>query len=337
MTGFTFHGGRLAEAKGYFGAGDAPWIDLSTGINPHGWPGAGTLAVDWQALPEVGALNDLEAAAAAFFGTDPAHVCAVPGTEMALRMLGDVLPGPAIHAWPSYRTHGDMIAGSRAVLLTDLEAEKATVILANPNNPDGRIIPPATLLDWLEARSIDGGGNGSASWLVVDEAFADVSPEISLAAFVNDARRLIVFRSFGKFFGLAGVRLGFVLGPREVIAQYRRRLGSWPLSAAALAVGTAAYRDAEWISATRTGLREQAAALDAVLAKRGFRAMGACPLFRLIAVDDAAALFERLARASILTRPFDYNPRWLRIGLPANGEGLDRLGRALAHDGGADG
>ncbi|RXR30797.1 threonine-phosphate decarboxylase [Sphingobium fluviale] len=334
MTGFAFHGGKLAEAMARFGVGDAPWIDLSTGINPHGWPAAGTLAVDWQALPEAGALNDLEAAAAAFFGTDPAHVCAVPGTEIGLRMLGDVLPGPAVHAWPSYRTHGDMIAGSRAVPPTDLDREQAsTVILANPNNPDGRIIPPATLLDQLEARYVDGG----VSWLVVDEAFADVSPEISLAPFVNDARRLIVFRSFGKFFGLAGVRLGFVLGPREVIAQYRRRLGSWPLSAAALAIGTAAYRDTAWISATRIGLREQAAALDTVLARRGFRAMGACPLFRLIEVDDAAALFERLAKAAILTRPFDYDPRWLRLGLPAGGEGLDRLDRALAEHGGADG
>lgn len=243
MNRFTFHGGRLADAMARFGTGDAPWIDLSTGINPHGWPGADHLAVDWQALPDAGALNDLEAAAAAFFGADPAHVCAVPGTEIGLRMLGDILPGPAVHAQASYRTHGEMIRESRTVSLTDLELEQAaTIILANPNNPDGRITPPAALLGWLEAR------RGGAGWLVVDEAFADVSPEISLCAHVHDARRLTVFRSFGKFFGLAGVRLGFVLGPRELIAQYRRRLDSWPLSAAALAIGTAAYRDADWIA-----------------------------------------------------------------------------------------
>lgn len=329
MNGFTFHGGRLAEAMAHFGAGDDQWIDLSTGINPHGWPGASHVAVDWRALPDAGALADLEAAAAAFFGADPAHVCAVPGTEIALRMLGDIVPGPAIHAWPSYRTHGDMIAGSLAVSLADQVREQAsTIILANPNNPDGRITPPATLLGWLEARS--GKGIGGAGWLVVDEAFADATPEISIAGEVDDARRLIVFRSFGKFFGLAGVRLGFVLGPREVIAQYRRRLGSWPLSAAALAIGTAAYADVGWISGMRTGLVEQAAALDAVLARHGFRVIGDCPLFRLIEVDDAAALFERLARASILTRPFDYNPRWLRLGLPSSEEGLHRLDKALA-------
>lgn len=325
MTGFSFHGGRLADAKAHFGMGDAPWIDLSTGINPHGWPGAGDLAMDWQALPDPGALDDLEAAAAACFGTDRAHVCAVPGTEIGLRMLGDILPGPAIHAQPSYRTHGEMLPHSRPVALSDQTgAEEATIVLANPNNPDGRITPAAALLGWLEARQ------GSASWLVVDEAFVDATPEISLAAHVHDEQQLIVFRSFGKFFGLAGVRLGFVLGPRAVIAQYRHRLGSWPLSAAALAIGTAAYRDADWIGTMRIALREQASALDAVLARRGFKAIGDCPLFRLIETADAAALFERLARHAILTRPFDYDPCWLRLGLPANREALDRLDRALA-------
>ena len=327
MNGFTFHGGRLREAMALFGAGDAPWIDLSTGINPRGWSGADGLSIDWQALPDTGALADLEAAAAACFGTDPAHVCAVPGTEIGLRMLGDLLPGPTIHAQPSYRTHGDMIPGSRPMAWGDLTgAEEASIILANPNNPDGRITPPATLLGWLMARR----GSGNASWLVVDEAFADADPQRSLAPHVDDSRRLIVFRSFGKFFGLAGVRLGFVLGPCAVIAQYRRRLGSWPLSASALAIGTAAYRDAAWIAATRISLRQAAEALDAVLARRGFQAIGACPLFRLIEAADAGAVFDRLARRAILTRPFDYAPRWLRLGLPADRAALDRLDEALA-------
>lgn len=327
MNGFTFHGGRLGEAMALFGTGDEPWIDLSTGINPRGWPGAEGLSIDWRTLPDAGALADLEAAAAACFGTDPTHVCAVPGTEIGLRMLGDLLPGPAIHAQPSYGTHGDMIPGSRPMAWDDLTgAEQANIVLANPNNPDGRIVPPATLLGWLAARQ----GSGDASWLVLDEAFADADPQSSLAAQVDDARRLIVFRSFGKFFGLAGVRLGFVLGPRALIAQYRRRLGSWPLSAPALAIGTAAYRDAGWIAATRISLREAADALDAVLARRGFQASGGCPLFRLIEVADAGALFGCLARRAILTRPFTYAPHWLRLGLPADRAALDRLDEALA-------
>jgi cobalamin biosynthetic protein CobC len=327
MNGFTYHGGRLADAKAHFGNADTPWIDLSTGINPHGWPGAGDLSIDWHALPDVRALEELEAAAAAYLATDRAHVCAVPGTEIGLRLLGDILPGPAAYAESSYRTYGEIFRQGRPVRSADVAAvDDATVILANPNNPDGRLMPPASLLGQLERL------RESSHWLVIDEAFADANPGISLADRVNDARPLVIFRSFGKFFGLAGVRLGFVLGPRSLIARYREKLGSWPVSAAALAIGSAAYRDMGWIASMRRTLYEDAGALDAVLAKRGFEAVGACPLFRLIETDDATALFERLARRAILTRPFDYNPRWLRIGLPADREGLARLDEALRDD-----
>ena len=319
---WTWHGGGVAAARAHFGGQD--WLDLSTGINPYSWPGASSVEADWRRLPEEDDLRTLEAAAAAHFGADPDHVCALPGTEIGLRLIGDLLPGPARHLIPSYRTHGEVMEGGMPVARAHLaDADGATLILANPNNPDGRLLTRATLLDLLDRR-------GATGWLVVDEAFADCHPAHSLTAEVAEDRRLLIFRSFGKFFGLAGVRLGFVMGPRALIAQYRRRLGSWPLSAAALAIGTAAYRDADWCASMRICLREQAEALDAVLARRGFKAMGACPLFRLIEAADAAALFERLARQAILTRPFDYAPRWLRLGLPANREVLDRLDRALA-------
>ena len=147
---------------------------------------------------------------------------------------------------------------------------------------------------------------------------------------MQEHRRLIVLRSFGKFFGLAGVRLGFVLAPPPIIAAYRQVLGDWPLSVAALAIGAGAYADEAWIAATRLALPARAAALDAMLRDHGFRAWGACPLFRLIETDDAGALFERLARRAILTRPFAYHSRWLRLGLSADERAMARLDRALA-------
>jgi cobalamin biosynthetic protein CobC len=323
LSYWTFHGGRLSEARAVYGDGEAPWLDLSTGINPNPWPGA-AVAIDWRALPDMHALADLEAAAAACFGVDPAHLCALPGTEIGLRMLGDILRGPAAHVAPSYRTHAEIFPDSRAMLAEDLSAALgSSVILANPNNPDGRLLPPESLIERLDRMS------RSPNWLVIDEAFADAVPEASLAVQVRDEQRLIIFRSFGKFFGLAGVRLGFVLGPRPLIARFRAKLGSWPVSAAAIAIGAAAYRDTGWIAAMRQALQEKAAALDAVLLGGGFVPIGACPLFRLIETDSAALLFERLARRAILTRPFDHDPRWLRIGLPANHDDLARLERAL--------
>ena len=317
MNPWTHHGGQLERAREAFGSGDAPWIDLSTGINPRQWPGVAQIAIDWSRLPDTGALTALEITAARYFGADPACVLAVPGSEIGLRLLGGYLPRPVRYCRPSYGTHGEIDPDGVAVDGADPAA--GTLILANPNNPDGKIAPAAALRAQM-----------AAGWLVIDEAFADTDPRHSLAGTVGEATPLIVLRSFGKFFGLAGVRLGFVIAPPELIAMLRRHLGSWPVSAAAIAIGTAAYADSAWIEAERSRLAADAAALDQLLRTHGYTPIGACPLFRLIETADAQTLFERLARRSILTRPFDYDPRWLRIGLPADADALGRLDSALA-------
>ncbi|WP_257547538.1 aminotransferase class I/II-fold pyridoxal phosphate-dependent enzyme [Sphingopyxis sp. DBS4] len=317
---WTWHGGALEAAKRHFGTGDAPWLDLSTGINPHPWPGADTIAIDWRRLPEREALADLEAAAAAHFGVKARHVCAIPGSEVGLRLAGRIIGGAARHVAPAYRTHGEIFSGSAPIDRAEAPTCKGTMLLANPNNPDGSIIDIAMLDAMLAQR--DG-------WLLIDEAFADCAPVTSIAHRISDDRRLLVFRSFGKFFGLAGVRLGFVLGPPLFLDELRTLLGAWPVSAAALAIGNAAYRDRDWIAAMREQLTREAAALDALLTRRNLSVIGDCPLFRLVEADDAGALFERLARAAILTRPFADQPRWLRLGLPGSAAALARLDAAL--------
>lgn len=314
---WRWHGGGIEAARAHFGDSDQPWLDLSTGINPTPWPGAGQIAIDWQRLPEERDLRDLEAAAAAHFDCDPAHVCALPGTEIGLRLIGELIPGPARFAAPSYRTHGDMFGGAKPGALDDAD-RGGTLILANPNNPTGHVTIRHKLLDWPD-------------WLIVDEAFADCDQTHSVAGDVADDRRLVVFRSFGKFFGLAGLRLGFVLAPRPIIAGFRALMGAWPVSAAAIAIGAAAYRDKAWIDAARRKLSHDAKALDVVLAKHGHQPKGECPLFRLIQTTEVSHLFNNLAHESILTRPFDYAPDWLRLGLPGTPAALDRLDRALSH------
>lgn len=318
---WTRHGGGLEAARRHFGAGD--WIDLSTGINPHPWPRAANMAFDWQRLPEPEALAQLEAVAASFFGVDARHVCAVPGSEIGLRLTGALVGGPARHVAPSYRTHGEMVADNMPIVREAARRHGGTLILANPNNPDGHRVGTDAMRALLDAR-------GPNEWLLVDEAFADVDPGASVATLVNDDARLVVFRSFGKFFGLAGVRLGFVIAPQSIITALRERLGAWPLSAAAIAIAAAAYADRDWVAATRARLPADAAALDTLLAHQGYRPTGECPLFRLIEVDDAQALFERLAQRAILTRPFADQPHWLRIGLPADAGARARLEAALA-------
>jgi cobalamin biosynthesis protein CobC len=234
------------------------------------------------------------------------------------RLLGVLgCPGPVRYVLPAYRSH--RLPGARPIPIDGLEEEAragGTILLANPNNPDGRLLAPERLL--AAARML--GERGGL--LVVDEAFADAVPGASVLPALRD-EPVLVLRSFGKFFGLAGVRLGYACGAGA--ERLRGVLGSWPVSATALAWGAAAYADAPWIAAEPARLLAQAAALDGVLREAGLEPVGACPLFRLVRADGAA-LFGRLAEAGILTRPFAEAPRWLRLGLTAE---LDRLRAAL--------
>jgi len=324
MSAWTFHGGRLREAQAVYGQPIEAWLDLSTGINPHPWPHVG-VPINWARLPDEVALGELESSAAQYFGVKPANLCAVPGTEVGLRLLGGLLPARPAYISPGYRTYATMTKGVATPVESLMTLKGSSIILANPNNPDGRII------EYEEMRKLLRRLSRGQHWLIVDEAFVDVEPGLSVAGLVGEARSLVVLRSFGKFFGLAGVRLGFVLGKSALIDKVRHRLGNWPVSAAALAIGSAAYRDAGWIEAMRTTLWDEAEALDKLLKSYGFAVSGECPLFRLIDAQDAMALFRQLAHHAILTRPFRYNPRWLRIGLPGTAAAFDRLDRALAN------
>jgi cobalamin biosynthetic protein CobC len=323
-TPLMVHGGRIDLAAARFPHAPQPWIDLSTGINPQPWDARG-VAIPWGPLPDPSALADLEAVARAAFGMTHGAVAALPGTEIGLRLLRDIgLPAPAQYPVPSYATHAAALADAQPC--PDVhDVTHGTLLMANPNNPDGRVVPPEALL--RTARRLRAAGG----WLVVDEAFADVDPAVSILPHLGEDDPVLVFRSFGKFFGLAGLRLGFVCGPDAMVARFRARLGSWPVSAAAIAIGAAAYRDAAWIAATRSGLAASAARLDALLVSHGFDPRGDCPLFRLVEDDAAPALFGRLAAAGLLTRPFDYDPRWLRLGLPGDEPAWARLAEVLRH------
>ncbi|TYC87008.1 aminotransferase class I/II-fold pyridoxal phosphate-dependent enzyme [Novosphingobium sp. BW1] len=319
MSAFVAHGGRLSAACARYGGMADDWLDLSTGINPVPWPGAETYVPDWRALPDPAALARLEAVAASHFEADPASCAAVPGSESGLRALGEVLRQFPLARGPlTYSTYAKAF-GSAAN-----GAPGPTVsVLTNPNNPDGTLQTRTEVLAALDRQEAEGG------WLIVDEAFADAHMGVSVAGEVREGRRLVVTRSFGKFFGLAGLRLGFVLAPPAILDALRRLHGDWPLSSAAIDLGLAAYADTDWIAQAGQKLPRCAQALDTLLARHGLTAQGASPLFRLVRTDRAASLFETLAQAHILTRPFEGHPQLLRFGLPGSDHALARLEVAL--------
>lgn len=313
------HGGRLDDAMRLFPAAPLPWIDLSTGINPRPWRPRAPIAHDPAPLPSRESLAALEVAAAGYFGVDPVRVAAVPGSEIALRLLGAIgLPRPIVALRPGYGTHAE-VADEVGTLGHGI-GKGGTLLLANPNNPDGRLIEPARLR----------GLAGADGWLVVDEAFVDVVPDHSILRGLDEAAPVIVLRSFGKFFGLAGVRLGFVVAPPAIVARVRALLGDWPVSAEAIACGQAAYADRDWIAAARGALTESAARLDTLLARHGLPVAGGTALFRLVEHSEARAVFARLAETGILTRPFADRADWLRFGLPPDDAAFARLDHALA-------
>lgn len=324
MADFHVHGGRLDAARRAYPHAPGPWIDLSTGLNPNPWPVPPGLSPDLASLPDVQALASLEEAAAAAFGIAPDRVAALPGVEIGLRLLATIdLPPPLRRVAPAYGSHADALPASSAIgagAVADVDG--GTLLLANPNNPDGTVYPAETLL--AVARRMRRAG-----WLIIDEAFADGDPQVSVLPHLRPEDRVLVFRSFGKFYGLGGVRLGFACGHPALVDRLRDRIGSWPVSALAIAIGRAAYRDAEWAHAARADLRARASRLDELLSGHGMIAGGGCSLFRLVTGVDAAALFDRLARAGILTRPFADHADWLRFGLPRDDAAFDRLDRAL--------
>lgn len=331
---FAHHGGRLGVARSMFPGVPQPWLDLSTGINPRAYPAPRASQRARNRLPEPTELARLEALAAAAFGVDdPARVVATSGTECALRLLPQIVNlKSAVVVGPTYASHAD--AWTRFGALTQTidrdgtreHAQRAVCLtIVNPNNPDGHVVARTQLLALHDSLSRHGG------MLIVDEAFADVMPEVSVAAEAGTAAaaRLILLRSFGKFFGLAGLRLGFIVAAPPIAAALRGLVGEWPVSSDALAAGLAAYADRRWADRERATLQKSAQRLDRLLALSGFELAGGTSLFRLAHAADARERFTRLLAAGILVRPFDYDPGLLRFGLPRGRDQWRRLAAAL--------
>jgi cobalamin biosynthetic protein CobC len=323
------HGGDLGAARRRFPGAPEPFIDLSTGINPYPYPVRRLAADVFARLPSRADVQRLARAAAHAYGAPSEdHIVPMPGTQIALPMVARLVPpGRALVLAPGYAEHARAaaLAGHQVEAASRLDEGGAAtlVIIANPNNPDGRLFARNDLLGLAaELRRRRG-------LLVVDEAFMDVRPPgLSLAPDVDGAN-IIVLRSFGKFFGLAGVRLGFALAPPPLARKIAATLGPWAVSGPALAVGVNALADTAWIERTRARLDTSAQRLDAILADLALPLVGGTSLFRLVQTPAANALFQHLGEAGIWVRAFAENPKWLRLGLPGNEAAWKRLKAAL--------
>lgn len=306
------HGGGLDDAIQRFGGLRDDWVDLSTGINPNPYPLPKLPETDWTALPDHGAFEQLTAAARQFWNIpEGADILPAPGASALIARIPALAPpGKVQIIRPTYNEHAAAFRSQGWDVSANGPADARVIV--HPNNPDGRL--------W-QADDVD------APLTVIDESFCDVTPQASLVH-LAETPGVVVLKSFGKFWGLAGLRLGFAIGQPEVIARLNDMTGPWAVSGPALRIGTQALSDQSWARTTRARLSADAARLDQLISAKGARLVGGVSLFRLYDVDNAARWQEKLARAQIWSRNFPYSQTYLRLGLPP-AEAWNRLETAL--------
>jgi cobalamin biosynthesis protein CobC len=321
------HGGDLGGLRKAFPDAPEPWLDLSTGINPVPYPVPPVEASAWTRLPEAAEVLALRAAAAAAYGApDAAHIVPAPGTQILIETLPRlVAPTRVAVLGPTYAEHAAAWAraGHAVAEIASLDAlgDARVAVIVDPNNPDGRTFPLA------ERHALAGALEARGGLLVADEAFADLEPVESLCPQVRPG--LVVLRSFGKTYGLAGLRLGFAVADPGTAARIGAALGPWAVSGPALAVGQAALSDAGWREEAAGARAADAARLDRMIARAGGRIVGGTCLFRTADFPDGPGLYRRLAAAGIAVRRFAERPERLRFGLPAGKAAWCRLSRVL--------
>ena len=294
------HGGGLDAAIAAYGGTRTDWLDLSTGINPVPYPMPQLPSDAWTALPDEAAFARLYALARGFWNVpDEAHIIGATGASAIIAALPRVIPqGEVCIPGPTYNEHGAAFAASGWRLGHD---PSHALVAVHPNNPDGHI--------WKVS-------DFNTAYTVIDESFSDGMPAQSL---VHLASRpgTIILKSFGKFWGLAGLRLGFAVGDPAIIAKLTDLLGPWQISGPALSIGAEALSDPAWADDTRTRLVADAGRLDQLMTQRGAKLIGGTSLFRLYKVKDAQLTQDQLAQHHVWSRTFPYAHDWLRLGLPA--------------------
>lgn len=319
------HGGNLDEAISLYGGKRADWLDLSTGINPVPWPVPPISDAAWTRLPESSTLARLLAEARRFYDVHPENgIVAAAGAQALIQILPMMTQQGEVRVLsPTYNEHAATFRNYESFTVREMvEADwlegSDVAVIVNPNNPGGRRIEP----ELLQALAV------GVKWLIVDEAFADPRPDLSLCSQELPAN-IVVLRSFGKFFGLAGVRLGFAVGHPQTTARIGSILGPWATSGPALEIGTAALADHQWIDRTRNRLGNDYNRLKRILETAGADFVGGTDLFVTIRTPDADLMHRHLADRRIWVRAFDGKPDWLRFGLPGSEDGWDQLTGAM--------
>lgn len=333
------HGGRLNQAAKQYGIDKKAWLDLSTGINPNGWPVPELPASIYNRLPESD--DGLIEAAQNYYQIR--HLLPVSGSQEAIQLLPELfqrarlLPeNPTVGIIsPCYGEHEKQWQKMKCIVL-HLNSESINecidkldiLILVNPNNPTGEVIDKRIIRDWQLQLKKTGG------FLISDEAFMDSTPEKSLLSLRDiEMENLIILRSVGKFFGLAGVRCGFVMAHPKLLSLLTHYQGPWSVSGPTRWIVKKALADKKWIEQTKKSLLKESLRLERLLEKYLITDIHKCSingtvLFKTALLENAHSVFQEMAQKGVLVRILD-NGKGIRFGLPANEEQWQHLSSVL--------
>ena len=302
------HGGNLTEAMTHRGGAREDWLDLSTGINPVAYPVPELDHDVWTRLPEAENMRGLlYAARQAYEAAPEAEIVAAPGASALIRLMPRLAtPARVLIPGPTYNEHAAAFVAEGWEVVDQPGPGVTAAVIVNPNNPDGRVWSRQELQVMAEAMDL----------LVVDESFMDPDPSESMASEAGTPG-MVVLRSFGKFYGLAGLRLGFAIAEPAMAARIAEGLGPWAVSGPGIDIGRTALQDADWAEETRARLASDTTRLRQVAGRAGWTSVGGTDLFQTFDAGDALAGRDRLARHNVWSRIFPYAPGWIRLGLPA--------------------
>lgn len=256
------HGGDVLRASRDYNIPREQWLDLSTGINPEPYPVNNVANNSFFELPYI--TPEFNDAVARYYTHDT--FLAVAGTQVAIQALPQILANDAVllpdvgyqeHAlhWQkcgakamfyAAMPEGDLVAS----IHKHIEHNSAQhIVIINPNNPTTACVSKQHILTW--AKQLDTG-----YYIIVDEAFVDAEPEKSVLTVDTLPENMIVLRSFGKFFGLAGVRLGFVFAHKKLLNVVKDHIGLWQVNGPAQDIAIQAFNNLAWQENARKKIRE---------------------------------------------------------------------------------
>ncbi|WP_286235147.1 threonine-phosphate decarboxylase CobD [Thalassotalea sediminis] len=328
------HGGQLRKVSEQYHIPVDEWLDLSTGIAPFSYPVPAIPQIIWQQLPQYS--PELLTAAKQYYHCD--NVLVSNGSQAIISILPTLWQKQNRKStqvylpFKGYKEHAQAWGNAGFEVhwyydeLPALEqlTSNCVLVVINPNNPTGKLFSRGTLTIYQRAVTERQG------LFIIDEAFMDViTPNQSMSGYIN-GNNTLVLKSFGKFFGLAGLRIGFIIANQQWLTLLAEHLGPWQVNGPAQFIAVKAMQDAKWQAQQKEKLSQQRLALKKLLLNYFGDDINGTDLFLTVNLNNqsqAMYMYDSLCQQGVYVRLTD-DQHSLRFGIPKP-EDMERLSNSL--------